>query len=45
MFNGGAASDPMPTGMAVFLGVLPVIVGVLLVEVGRQPTELVERFS
>lgn len=36
MFNGGAASDPMPMGMAIFLGVLLVIAGVLLVEVGRR---------
>ena len=36
MFNDAAGTDPMPLGMAVFLGVLLIGAGVLVFEVGRR---------
>ncbi len=36
MFDGAAASDPMPLGTAVFLGLLLIAVGAMVFEVGRR---------
>ena len=36
MFNDAAGSDPMPLGVAVFLGILLIAVGLLVFEVGRR---------
>lgn len=36
MFDDAAGTDPMPMGVAVFLGILLISVGVLVFEVGRR---------
>ena len=36
MFNGADASDPIPAGAAILLGLLLIAAGVILLEVGRR---------